>query len=126
MAQPKPSEIARLRAEVERLQAELDKRAPIPVTERMPEPDMPVLIAVRRSNGTTRRLRASYAPPKTLPVGFEMHADDFGEYDEETDEYYCPEGWYEHNEYDDVHWAVEGEVTHWWELPPFPETRRKP
>ena len=44
--------------------------------------------------------------------------DDWGEYDEETDEYYCPEGWYEWNEHEEVHWAVSEAPRAWRELPP--------
>lgn len=40
-----------------------------------------------------------------------------GEYCEEKDEYFLREGWYEFNQYDDVHWAVSEEVTHWAKIP---------
>lgn len=40
-----------------------------------------------------------------------------GEYCEEKDEYFVREGWYEFNQYEEVHWAVGEEVTHWAEIP---------
>lgn len=40
-----------------------------------------------------------------------------GEYCEEKDEYFIREGWYEFNQYEEVHWAVSEEVTHWAEIP---------
>lgn len=85
---------------------------------KMPDSGVPVIVALLNEFGKPRRLRAHYAAPKTLPVGIEC--DDFGEYDEEQDEYFCPEGWYETNEYDEVHWFIPGDVTHWMPLPDFP------
>ena len=31
-----------------------------------------------------------------------------------------PEGWYEWNEHEEVHWFVSDEVTHWMPIPPPP------
>lgn len=45
--------------------------------------------------------------------------DDVGNYNgdpdycEANDTYYWPAGWYEWNEYEETHWAVDGYVTHW-------------
>ena len=91
------------------------------VEKQMPKPGKPVLIAMRNSHGKGRRLRAVYAARFTLPVSDEDNSG-FGEYDEATDEYYCPEGWYEQNEFEETHWAVDGEVTDWMPLPPLPES----
>ena len=90
--------------------------------EQKPESGIPVLVAVTSGNGsrTYRRiLRAEYAAPKTL-----LAYDDLGEYDEAADEYYCVEGWYESNEYEDVHWRINDAVTHWQPLPKWPEEGR--
>lgn len=67
--------------------------------------------------GKSRRIRAQYVPPKTLEQSLECEG---GEYDEETDTFYCEEGWYETNEYEDVHWAVIDAVSHWMPLPDAP------
>lgn len=91
----------------------------IETKNKLPESGVPVLIASRNSAGNPRRLRAIYATPLTLPLHVDC-ADERADYDEETDEYYCPVGWYENNEYDEVNWRVEGEVTHWMPLPDLP------
>ena len=48
--------------------------------------------------------------------------DDFGEYCEEDDCHYWPEGWYEWNSKDETHWILSGkeEPTHWMVLPILP------
>ena len=84
----------------------------ISVDARLPEPDTPVLLDI----GKKYPIRALWAAKNTVRVGTDV--DDWGEYDEETDEYYCPEGWYEWNEHEDVHWAVSETPRAWRELPP--------
>ena len=87
----------------------------ISVDERLPEPGNPVLLDI----GKKYPIRALWAAKNTVIVGTDV--DDCGEYDEETDEYYCPEGWYEWNEHEEVHWAVSGTPRAWSELPqPLP------
>lgn len=91
----------------------------IPITDRLPEPGVPVIALVNPNEyGKTYRIRAQWAPAKTLELHFDAEG---GEYDEETDTYYCEEGWYETNEFEDVHWNVHGTVTHWQPLPEIPE-----
>ena len=81
----------------------------------LPEPNTPVLLDI----GKKFTIRALWAEKHTVRVGTDV--DDWGEYDEETDEYYCPEGWYEWNEHEDVHWAVSETPRAWRELPqPLP------
>lgn len=90
----------------------------VPVSEQMPEPGRHVLCFGRSSHGIPRTLRAIYAAEKTL----EQHLDcDGGVYDEETDTYWVEPGWYETNEYEDIHWRIGHEVTHWMPLPDPPE-----
>lgn len=90
-----------------------------PITERMPEPGVPVIALVNPNEyGKKRRIRAQWAPSKTLEQDWDAEG---GIYDEETDKYYCEEGWYETNEFEEVHWAVSGTVTHWQPLPAYPE-----
>ena len=84
----------------------------ISVDARLPEPNTPVLLDI----GKMFPLRALWAGKHTVRVGTDV--DDWGEYDEETDEYYCPEGWYEWNEHEEVHWAVSETPRAWRELPP--------
>lgn len=89
-------------------------------TEQMPESGVPVIVFVPTCDGRpySRRLRAAYAAPKTLPS--DPDSED-GEYDEDTDEYYCPEGWYEENDFEEPHWRITDPVTHWMPMPEGPE-----
>ena len=56
---------------------------------------------------------------------FAMEASDTydgaADYSEELDEYYWPEGWYEWNQHEDTHWALDSEPTHYMNIPPAPE-----
>jgi hypothetical protein len=90
----------------------------IRVDERMPETGVPVIAYYKNQSGNSRRIRAAYAGPKSLEADLES---DFGEYDEEADTYWCPEGWYEQNEYEETHWQVDETVTHWMPLPEPPK-----
>ena len=92
----------------------------ISVDERLPEPGNPVLLDI----GKKYPIRALWAAKNTVRVGTDV--DDWGEYDEETDEYYCPEGWYEWNEHEEVHWAVSETPRAWRELPPTTPRRPRP
>ena len=84
---------------------------PLPGT--LPEPGKPVLLDI----GMEYPIRAMWAAKHTLEVGMDDDSG-FGEYDETTDTYYCPEGWYEWNEHEETHWAVDETPTAWCELPP--------
>jgi len=84
---------------------------PLPGT--LPEPGKPVLLDI----GMEYPIRAMWAAKHALEVGMEDDSG-FGEYDEATDTYYCPEGWYEWNEHEETHWAVDETPTAWCELPP--------
>lgn len=83
----------------------------IGVDERLPEAQMPVLLDI----GKKYPIRAMWVAAKTLQA-FE-NDNDFGEYSEEDDEWYCPAGWYEWNEHEETHWAVTGVPVAWSELP---------
>ena len=93
----------------------------VPVTERMPASGVTVLACYTNSAGKVRRIRAEWVAAKTI----ESDADsEISEYDETTDCYYDPEGWYEKidnwGDYSSVA-VVEGEVTHWMPLPAPPQ-----
>lgn len=93
----------------------------ISVDERLPESGVPVIVFVAGTyDNKPRRLRASYAAHHTLELGDDQEPWGDDCYDEATDAYYCPEGWYEHNEYEETHWHIGGTVTHWMPLPPPP------
>ena len=79
----------------------------------LPKPDTPVLLDI----GKKYPIRAMWAAKHTLEVGMEDDSG-FGEYDETTDTYYCPEGWYEWNEHEETHWAVDETPRAWTPLPP--------
>lgn len=67
-------------------------------------------------------LRAMFAKRFTEEVspGGEEEAT---EYSKGLDGYFLIQGWYEHNEFDEVHWTIDNPVTHWMPLPAPPEAR---
>jgi len=88
----------------------------IPISEQLPTPGMPVLVAYGK-----KVLRAAHAPPLTLSEdAWGNFEPDGGEYDEATDACYWPEGWYEWNEHEETHWALDNDPTHWMPLPLTP------
>ena len=87
----------------------------IAVGERLPEPGRPVLLDI----GKKHPIRAMWAARFTLEAGDDDP--DWGEYDEDGDMYYCPQGWYEWNEHEDTHWRVHADPIRWAELPQPPK-----
>ena len=79
----------------------------------LPEPGAPVLLDI----GKKYPIRAMWAAKFTLLVSLEDDSG-FGEHDERTDEWYCPEGWYEWNEHEETHWRVTETPRAWAPLPP--------
>ena len=90
------------------------------VAERLPEPGNPVLLDI----GKRTPIRAMWAAKHTVEVAADDESD-FGEYDEERDVYYCPEGWYEWNQNEEVHWAVAETALHWQPMPAPPQGAAK-
>ena len=92
----------------------------IPVTERLPENDVHVLLACKCGCGSYV-CDGFHTEKYSTPAQFYEEID--LDYNEDTDEYYFPEGWWEviknWDDYSCV--AIEDKVTHWMPLPYPPE-----
>ena len=84
----------------------------ISVDERLPEPGTPVLLDI----GKKYPIRAMWAAKHTVQAADDDT--DWGEYVEEDDMYYAPEGWYEWNQCEENHWRVTETPRAWMPLPP--------
>lgn len=94
----------------------------IPISDGPPENIRPVLVRARNKRGECFVLRASYAHKRELEIDSDDYADGFADHDEDNGIDYCPEGWYEWNYTDEVHYCLGHlEITHWRELPAPPE-----
>jgi hypothetical protein len=97
-----------------------DELAWVNVGERLPAVGQTVLACYRNAANKVRRIRAKWVSARTVEASPE---DEWGEYDEATDTYWTPQGWYEQidnwGDYSSVA-VCEGEVTHWMPLPPLP------
>ena len=78
----------------------------------LPEPGTPVLLDI----GKEYPIRAMWAAKHTVQAADDDS--DWGEYVEEDDMYYAPEGWYEWNQCEDNHWRVTETPRAWMPLPP--------
>lgn len=78
----------------------------------LPEPGTPVLLDI----GKKYPIRAMWAAKHTVQAADDDT--DWGEHDERTDEWYCPEGWYEWNEHEETHWRVTETPRAWAPLQP--------
>ena len=91
----------------------------IPVTERLPENDVPVLLSCKCGAGAYI-CDGFHTEKYSTPIPF--YADIDADYNEEADEYYFPEGWWEiiknWDDYSCV--AIEDTITHWMPLPQPP------
>ena len=87
------------------------------VEDGLPGPCVPKNVCIER-DGKRLVVRAAYAAPKTLEMNMEC---DGGEYDEETDTYWCEEGWYEWNDQEEIHWQITARVVAWQDLPETPK-----
>lgn len=106
--------------ERERLKEQIPKW--IPVTERLPENGVHVLLSCKCGAGAYV-CDGFHTEKYSMPA--EFYADIDADYDEEADEYYFPEGWWEviknWDDYSCV--AIEDTITHWMPLPEPPEEK---
>ena len=75
-----------------------------------PEAGKPVLVTYT-ANGQQQWSRACW-----IPEYFEEDTGNYcgdAKYNEVNDTYYWPEGWYEWNRYEETHWGIDDEITHW-------------
>lgn len=100
--------------EVERLKARW-----LSVDGQMPVSGRKVIAYYENVNGKPRRIMAFYAAQFDIESS-EENQEGFYEYSEANDQYFLCEGWYENNEFDEINWHVDGEVTHWQPLPEPP------
>ena len=106
----------------EQLAAAQERERWIPISDGPPENIRPVLVRARNKRGECFVLRASYAHKRELEIDSDDYADGFADHDEDNGIDYCPEGWYEWNYTDEVHYCLGHlEITHWRELPAPPE-----
>ena len=116
-------ELSRLNAEITRRELKLRMEKPrwIPVTERLPESGVHVLLACKTWGGNKYVCDGFHTEKFSQPT--EFYEDIDADYSEETDEYYFPEGWWEviknWDDYSCV--AIEDTVTHWMPLPDPPK-----
>ena len=92
----------------------------VPTSERLPASGQTVLACYRNTLGNWRRIRACWVAAKTEESSLES---EIGEYDEASDCYYDPAGWYEKIDNWEDYTAVavyQGEITHWMPLPEPP------
>ena len=98
----------------------------IPVSERPPAPETPVFICATRKlyDGKEARIRslAMYEDGKTTTdnSAFDWNNVDF-EYDEKSDSFVVPEGWWEYPVYSESFSVVDDPVTHWMPMPAPPK-----
>ena len=92
----------------------------IPVSERLPEAGVHVLLACKCGSGSYV-CDGFHTEKYSTPTLFYEDID--ADYNEDTDEYYFPEGWWEviknWDDYSCV--AIEDKVTHWQTLPEPPK-----
>jgi len=80
----------------------------------LPEPHKSVIVVIKHPNGNSHWARAQWVPKYTLEDcgGYEGDSD----YNGEDDNYYWPEGWYEWNQNEDVHWMFSENIIGWAEV----------
>jgi hypothetical protein len=87
----------------------------ISVEERLPESGIFVFANIKEIK---HPIRAFYAAPNSVEGSCE---DEISVYNEETDCYWLPEGWYKANECGEAYWFVYNNITHLMPLPEPPD-----
>ena len=110
---------------------QLEARVPrwIPVEERLPENDVPVLVSAKRKGWNGKEYNVVFTAfhtdgtTHTEDSGCDWNLEDTGlKYCEETDDYIIPEAWWEDVRYGEEFSKVyDTYVTHWMPLPEPPE-----
>ena len=98
----------------------------IPIEKSKPKPQQRVYVVCENpkyGGGVIRfQTMAEYIPYMTVKeegyMADEFHGD--GDYNEEEDEYYTPEGFYEWQSEPDMSWKISAKVTHWMPLIALP------
>lgn len=97
----------------------------IPIEEAQPKPRQRVYVVCETAytGGVVRfQTMAEYIPYMTVKEEDymdESYAGD-GDYNEDEDEYYTPEGFYEWQSEPDTNWKISAKVTHWMPLIALP------
>lgn len=95
----------------------------IPVTERLPETEQPVLVVYVLGN-TPCVTKAIYEDGSILSDDSFLTWSEiwgYGNYDEESDSYFIPCGWWEYGDFAEFNNAIDYPITHWIPLPEPPE-----
>lgn len=103
-------------AEIERLRSGW-----IYAKDRVPDNSDPVLLAIKNKFDHSHVIRAHHLK-KGESEAFDDDGD-FSEYNEDSDMFTWPEGWYEQNEYEDTNWHVAGDAIAWMPLPDMPAVK---
>lgn len=107
---------------------EQEQRRWIPVTERLPENEVDVLIAYTRkgirgysySGVCTAFHTDGHTSTEDSNYNWEIDYLDM-DYDEEADAYIVPEGWWETVDFGEEYSSVDAVVTHWMPMPKTPK-----
>lgn len=98
----------------------------IKIEDSKPKPQQRVYVVCENpkyGGGVVRfQTMAEYIPYMTVPEDEYMNEDYHcnGDYNEEKDEYYTPEGFYEWQSEPEMNWKINSKVTHWMPLIELP------
>lgn len=96
----------------------------ISVKDRLPETKTRVLVSFQNNSGKCLTTCAEYIAPRTVLMEDYVHEDqkyEFFDYDEESDTYWTPSGFYEWSYESEINYQLTETVTHWIPLPKPPK-----